>query len=103
MTDLKPFEEMSVRELLDEAQRPYSYYDCGSLEQDDWQQQLEEALRKAVIREASVGEVEVKITEYEDELTSPIGSPDRIVTCGEQFVCQSWIPKGTYRLIKKEE
>lgn len=61
------------------------------------------AIKHAVIRESSVGEVEVKIRESEDELTAPKGSPDRIVTMSEQFICQEWIPEGKYGLVKKEE
>jgi hypothetical protein len=64
--------------------------------------EIKSSLRKAFIREASIGEVTVKITEYEDEVTSPVGSPDRIVTCSEQFISQHWIPEGTYLLTKKE-
>jgi hypothetical protein len=64
---------------------------------------IESALRRAVIREASVGEATMKITEYEDEITAPVGSPDRIVTCSEQLICPHWVPPGTYFLIKKEE
>ena len=56
--------------------------------------------RRKVIEEASVGAITVKICESEDELTSPVGSPDRIVTCSEQFICQHWIPEGTYTLVK---
>ena len=62
---------------------------------------LESALRKAVIREASVGEVEVKVRESGDELSRP-NDPDRIVTVSEQFICQTWIPEGKYALVKKE-
>lgn len=64
--------------------------------------EIKRELRKAVVREASVGEVTVKITEYEDEITAPKGSPDRIVTCSEQFICQHWIPEGAYALVKME-
>lgn len=61
------------------------------------------AIKAAVIREASIGEVEVRIRESEDEVTAPKGSPDRIVTANEQIICHRWIPEGTYYLVKKEQ
>ena len=60
------------------------------------------ALRRAVLREATVGEVEVKVRESEDELTAPKGDPDRVVTMTEQIVSRAWVPEGEYLLVKKE-
>ena len=62
--------------------------------------ELESTLRKAVIREASVGEITVRVRESGDELSRP-GDPNRIVTASEQFICQTWIPEGTYALVKE--
>jgi hypothetical protein len=91
---------MSVHELVAES---ISIGNAGRNMTDYRLPAIESALRKAVIREKSVGEIEVKIHESEDEITAPIGSPDRIVTCSEQFICQGWIPEGVYYLVKKEE
>lgn len=59
------------------------------------------AIKHAVIRESSVGEIEVKVRESGDELSRP-NDPDRIVTVSEQFICQTWIPEGKYALVKQE-
>lgn len=90
------YDSMSVEKLLD------------AIEEDSFvgyprDPKKVSALRKAVIREASVGEVTVKIVEYEDELTASVGSPHRIVTCSEQIVSQAWVPEGKYNLVLKEE
>lgn len=61
---------------------------------------IESTLRKVVVKEASVGEIEVKVRESGDELSRP-GDPYRIVTASEQFICQTWIPEGKYLLIKE--
>jgi hypothetical protein len=63
---------------------------------------LESALRKAVVKEASVGEIEVTVRESGDDLSRP-GDPNRIVTASEQFICQTWIPEGAYYLIPKDK
>lgn len=87
---------MTVHELIE------ALFAAGDWGRTDRIAPLEMKIREAAIEEASVGEVEVKIYESEDELTAPVGSPERIVTCNERFIAQAWIPEGKYRLVKKE-
>jgi hypothetical protein len=99
------YDTMSVQGLLDRYVRVTNTDVTSSHYEGQKPAELERtvsALRKAVIREASVGEVTVKVTESEDELTAPVGSPDRIVTCSEQIVSQAWVPEGKYNLVPKE-
>ena len=59
------------------------------------------ALRRAVIREATVGEVKVVTTEHFDEIARPEDT-ERIVTMSEQIISKTWVPEGEYVLCKKE-
>jgi hypothetical protein len=63
---------------------------------------IKAALRKAVIREATLTIAVVKTQEYEDEITAPKGSPDRIVTMSQNVGLRGYVPDGEYYLIKKE-
>ena len=62
---------------------------------------LESALRRAVIKEATVGEVKVEFSEHYDEIARP-EDPERIVTMTEQIISKAWVPEGEYLLVKKE-
>jgi hypothetical protein len=65
---------------------------------------LERAYKTGIADGASsrnAGEVVVSYHESEDELTAPVGSPDRIVTVNMRFTCQTIVPEGTYYLVKK--
>jgi len=64
--------------------------------------ELESALRKAVIREATLTIAVVKTQEYEDEITAPKGSPDRIVTMSQNVGLRGYVPDGEYYLIPRE-
>jgi hypothetical protein len=121
---------MSVRQLLYEAADPDAYldeieaairkavireasigkkksaYETMDVEQllsilvdaPPWKRvQLHPIIRRGAIEEASVGEVEVRVHESGDELGNDV------VTASEQFICQTWIPAGTYLLVPKEE
>ena len=59
------------------------------------------ALRRAVIREATVGEVKVVFSEHYDEIARP-EDPERIVTMSESIISKAWVPEGEYVLCKKE-
>jgi len=99
MTD---YDSMSVHELVLEAAKDgmQGFLHDANPELCELPE-IESALRCAVIRESSVGEIEVKVRESGDELSRP-NDPDRIVTVSEQFICQTWIPEGKYRLVKEE-
>lgn len=66
------------------------------------EEQLEAAIRKAVIREASVGKVKAVTTEHFDEIARP-NDPERIVTMSEQIISETWVPEGEYVLVKATE
>ena len=93
---MSKYDSMSFKELVQETIN----HSCNDLllPPDDWL----DMMRRAVIREATVGEVEVKVRESEDELTAPKGDPDRVVTMTEQIVSRAWVPEGEYLLVKKE-
>lgn len=95
------YDNMSAHELVLAIAEEGEYTGLTALPHDDLTP-IESALRRAVIREATVSEATAKVIEYIDGITAPVGSPDRIVTCSEQLICPHWIPEGTYYLIKKE-
>ena len=59
------------------------------------------ALRRKIIKEATVGEVKVVTTEHFDEIARPEDT-ERIVTMSEQIISKAWVPEGEYLLVKKE-
>jgi hypothetical protein len=85
------YDGMTIRQLLLEAADHDAYLNI-----------IETVIRRKVLEEASVGEVEVRVRESGDELSRK-GDPNRIVTVSEQFLCQTWIPEGIYRLVPKEK
>ena len=91
-------DKMSVHELLDD----YVGWSAADVaEQREQLVAIESALRRAVIREATVGEVKVVTTEHFDEIARP-EDPERIVTMSEQIISKAWVPEGEYLLVKKE-
>lgn len=98
-TVVTDYDKMSAHDLVSEIFNTALWWDGEQY--PNILSRLEFLLRKAVIREASVGEIEVKVRESGDELSRP-GDPDRIVTVSEQFICQTWVPEGKYALVKIE-
>ena len=89
------YDTMSVDELLHEM------YLCLLATNAREYKKIATALRRAVLREATVGEVKVVTTEHFDEIARP-EDPERIVTMSEQIVSKAWVPEGEYLLVKKE-
>lgn len=100
MTD---YDSMSVHELVLEAAKDgmQGFLHDANPELCELPE-IESALRKAVIREATLTIAVVKTQEYEDEITAPKGSPDRIVTMSQNVGLRGYVPDGEYYLIKKE-
>jgi len=96
------YDSMNVHELVERLRTLTPGYVHHENTMCDDVSAIESALRRAIIREASVGEITVKIRESGDDLSRP-GDPNRIVTASEQFICEAWIPEGIYSLVKKEE
>jgi hypothetical protein len=84
------YDTMSVHDLLCEASDPDVYLD-----------DIESALRRAVIRESTISTVTVTTTEHYDELCRPT-DPDRICTMSSTYTYSQWVPEGEYSLCKKE-
>ena len=92
------YDTMRVEDLIHEA-----FY---ALQEKDWVNRepnpvIMSALRRAVIREATVGEVKVVFSEHYDEIARP-EDPERIVTMSESIISKAWVPEGEYVLCKKE-
>ena len=92
---MSDYDKMSVDELLHEM------YLCLLATNAREYKIIVAALRKAVIREAAVGEVKVVTTEHFDEIARPEDT-ERIVTMSEQIISKTWVPEGEYVLCKKE-
>ena len=92
---MRDYDGMSVHNLLGVAV-------CTPFLSDEEIVGLESALRSAVIREATLTIAVVKTQEYEDEITAPKGSPDRIVTMSQNVGLRGYVPDGEYYLIPRE-
>ena len=93
---MSEYDSMNVHELV-------SRLICGEgwFFKEDHIPLIESALRRAFLREATVGEVKVVTTEHFDEIARP-EDPERIVTMSEQIISKAWVPEGEYLLVKKE-
>ena len=92
---MSDYDKMSVDELLHEM------YLCLLATNVREYRVIVAALRRAVLREATVGEVKVVTTEHFDEIARPEDT-ERIVTMSEQIISKTWVPEGEYVLCKKE-
>ena len=91
---MSDYDKMSVEELIGVA----ADYRGMAVTMDRF---VIPALRRAVLREATVGEVKVVTTEHFDEIARPEDT-ERIVTMSEQIISKTWVPEGEYVLCKKE-
>lgn len=97
---MSDYDKMSVHDLV-EVLLDYVNSGAGWYTNGGETPAIESALRRAVLREAAVGEVKVVTTEHFDEIARP-EDPERIVTMSEQIVSKAWVPEGKYWLVKEE-
>ena len=97
---MSDYDSMSVHDLVVAIANEGEFTGLTAKAHDDLTP-LEAALRRAVLREATVGEVKVVTTEHFDEIARP-EDPERIVTMSESIVSKAWVPEGEYLLVKKE-